>query len=305
MQMSYSESLRPKFWAEKKDGRFYQNKTAWGFTLIELLVVIAIIAILASLLLPALARAKQKAYAVHCMNNEKQVTLACKMYVDDNSGVFPANEESQGSATSQAGWVQGWLDYNGSPDDTNVSYLTDPKYAQLGPYLKSDKIFRCPADISCNFGRTGVPRVRSISMSQAIGPNSSGNATGQGLWLPAPTYFVFIKETDVATPDPSRLWIFVDEHPDSINDGAFAFQMPSSAAATQWIDVPAKYHGDACGFSFVDGHAEIHKWMSPGQIPDVTYTPLAKTGIYELKNPDIIWVAERTSSRTDGTPLPY
>src|SRR5579859_3811486 len=131
-----------------REGREELSGAPRGFTLIELLVVIAIIAILAGLLLPALSRAKQKAYAIHCMNNGKQCTLAWKMYMDDNGGVFPANQESQGAATSQAGWVRGWLDYNGSPDDVNVAYLTDPQYAQLGPYTKNYKIFHCPADKS-------------------------------------------------------------------------------------------------------------------------------------------------------------
>jgi prepilin-type N-terminal cleavage/methylation domain-containing protein/prepilin-type processing-associated H-X9-DG protein len=302
MQRSSVESLQSKISAEKKDGR---SRGQAGFTLIELLVVIAIIAILASLLLPALAKAKQKAHAIHCVNNLKQVTLAWKMYVDDNGGVFPANQESQGAAQTQAGWVQGWLDYNGSPDDINTSYLTDPKYAQLGPYLKSDKIFRCPADQSCDHGATGLARVRSISMNQAIGPNANGTAVGQGLWLPTPNYVVFIKESDLNSIDTSRLWLYVDEHPDSINDGAFAVQMPSSAAATVWIDVPAKYHNNACGFSFVDGHAEIHKWQNPDAITNVTYNPLPKSGITALHNPDIVWVAERTTIRTDGQPLPY
>jgi len=287
------------------DGGTTPRKTIRGFTLIELLVVIAIIAILASLLLPALARAKSKAWAVHCMNNGKQMTLAWKMYMDDNGGLFPANQESQSAATQFIGWERGWLDYSGSPDDTNTSYLVDPHYAELGPYVKSDKVYKCPADKSCNNGSTGVPRVRSISMNQAIGPNSSGTAVGQGLWLPTPTYNVYLKESDMTLPDPSQLWVMLDEHPDSINDGAFAVQMPSSASATQWIDVPAKYHADACGFSFADGHSEIHKWQSPGQIPEVSYATLNKNGIFELKNPDILWMARHTSARADGTPLPY
>jgi len=99
--------------------------------------------------------------------------------------------------------------------------------------------------------------------------------------------------------------VILDESPDSINDGSFAVQMPAAAPATVWIDVPAKYHGNSCGFSFADGHSEIHKWINPGNIPDVTYTTLAKNGIPELQDPDILWVAKRTSSRSDGVALPY
>lgn len=227
------------------------------------------------------------------------------MYIDDNGGVFPANQESQGAATSQAGWVRGWEDYNGSSDDTNVSYLTDPQYAQLGPYTKNYKLFRCPADSSRANGNSGPERVRSISMNQAIGPNSSGTSVGQGLWLPAPPYLVYLKEGDIVNPSPSDLWLLVDEHPDSINDAAFAFQMPSSSAATTWVDVPAKYHNNSCGFSFTDGHSEIHKWQSPDLIAPVTYSPLPKPLPLQLHNPDILWLAHHTSARADGQPLPY
>jgi prepilin-type N-terminal cleavage/methylation domain-containing protein/prepilin-type processing-associated H-X9-DG protein len=277
-----------------------------GFTLIELLVVIAIIAILAGLLLPALTRAKLKAYAVNCMNNEKQVTLGWKMYADDNGGMFPTSDETQASASTLPGWVKGWEDYNiNNQDNTNTANLVDPTLAEMANYVKSSAVYRCPADHSCASGASGPARVRSISMNQAIGPNATGNATGQGFWLPYPNFLVFIRESDITSPDPSSLWVMVDEHPDSINDASFAFQMPNSQSATEWIDVPAKYHGDACGFSFADGHSEIHKWQSPDQIPGVTYTALAKNGIFELKNPDILWVAKHTSSRADGTPLPY
>jgi prepilin-type processing-associated H-X9-DG protein len=207
--------------------------------------------------------------------------------------------------------VTGWLDYSGSAADTNLDDLINPQYAMLGEYLKSPRVFKCPADISCSHGRSGPPRVRSYSMNAAIGPNGDNNGSDprlqQGNWLPYPKYKVFIRESELISPKPSQLWVIVDESADSINDGSFAVQMPSSAAATVWVDVPSKAHGDACGFSFADGHSEIHKWVSPGNVPAPTYiTPYnGRETFPELYDQDILWVAKRTTARSDGTPLPY
>ena len=289
------------------------NHRANGFTLIELLVVIAIIAILAALLLPALSQAKQKAQGIQCMGNQKQLTLAWKIYVDDNGGKFPCNEEGQ---TPPAGWISGWEDYTGGLDpigaDTNAAVLTDPSYAQIGPLVRSTAVFRCPADQSCQYGRSGAPRLRSYSMNAAIGSNSQGSGTdsgsSQGSFLPSiyagGPYLCYFKESDVFRPSPSALWLFIDEQPDSINDGAFEFAMPVSAAATAWVDIPAKFHGNGCSFGFVDGHAEIHHWQNPQSIPAVTYSNLGNAPTVN-NNVDIWWVGDRTSALAGGGSLPF
>ena len=123
-------------------------------------------------------------------------------------------------------------------------------------------------------------------------------------WLKYPTYRTYIKETDMTSPAPSDMWVFLDEDPDSINDGSFAVQIPATPFATEWIDVPAKLHGNSCGFSFADGHSEIHKWLSPGNIVPTTYTLLTK-GTPEEQDKDILWVAEHTSAPSSGAALPY
>ena len=135
--------------------------------MIELLVVIAIIAILAGLLLPALAKAKQKAKGIYCLNNNKQMVLAWVLYAEDHDGYLPPNPNGKASR----GWVNGWLNFTpGHRDNTNVLFLIGTKaqvgdvYPKLGPYTASAGIYKCPADIyMCEMGGTKMPRVRSNS----------------------------------------------------------------------------------------------------------------------------------------------
>ena len=105
---------------------------------------------------------------------------------------------------------------------------------------------------------------------------------------------------------PNKTFVFVDEHPDSINDGSFAVEMPNNANGTSWVDIPTKSHCNGCGFTFADGHSEIHKWRNPDVIPNVQYvTKDPNATIYKLRNEDVLWVARHTTARADGAPLPY
>jgi prepilin-type N-terminal cleavage/methylation domain-containing protein/prepilin-type processing-associated H-X9-DG protein len=290
-----------------------------GFTLIELLVVIAIIAILAAMLLSVLAQAKQRAQGIQCMSNTRQITLAWLMFAGDNGGIFCLNASASDGASpcmsdkSATGlnWAIGNVQYgNNPPDATNWTVLVDSKHSQLALYIQAPAVYRCPADQSKLNGLTGPPRVRSYSMSCAVGTTNLAGAPrfsgvgGTHLYSyyspPSGSWQVYASETQMhGCLGPADIWVLLDEHPDSIDDGMYdiGMQSPSLGTVTDWIEFPAKYHNNACGFSFADGHSEIHHWRNPGKISEFTGTKItatdAKTGIFAMSsNPDVWWVCQ-------------
>ena len=268
--------------------------TRRAFTLIELLVVVAMIGILAGLLLPALARSKAKAIGVYCLNNTRQLGVAWLIYADDHDGRLAYNlggdvERTTVAPKTNVNWVNNVLNWELDSDNTNIATIID---ASLAVYI-SDVVnaYKCPADyiLSDRQKRAGWHRrVRSYSMNAMVG--DAGDLSLGGFNINNPAYVQFFKHSSI--PEPAQVFVFLDEHPDSINDGYFL----NKAYYREWIDLPAAYHNGAGAFSFADGHSELHRWIHPStQPPPKPETVMLPMDVPTDERKDFSWVIKHMS----------
>jgi prepilin-type N-terminal cleavage/methylation domain-containing protein/prepilin-type processing-associated H-X9-DG protein len=252
-----------------------------AFTLIELLVVIAVIAILAGLLLPALGQAKGKAQATGCANNIRQLSVAWMLYADDSEDRLVNNHGIDETRARRENWVNNVLDWGSSDDNINPALLTSGK---LAPFLGySTAVFKCPSDRS--MAAIG-PRVRSVAMNSLVGdPGVLTNRFN-------PRYRQFFSTADFV--DPSRIYVFLDEHPDTINDGFFMNRWDEP----RWGNLPASYHNASANLSFADGHVAAHRWV----VGDTVRPPTrggAGGGFDAIPETDFVWLREHSSIPKD------
>jgi prepilin-type processing-associated H-X9-DG protein len=232
--------------------------------------------------------------------------LGLKAYTSDSGDRYPINLAEGSDSTQTNNWVAGLMDYDHPDENTNWAVLLDSQHSQLAPYVKSYAVYHCPADHSAQYPhQQGPPRVRSYSMSGAIGCKDLAGTPRGGPYMalqtippppPATRWFVYTKESQMTGGlGPADVWVLVDEHPDSINDAVFGGVMASATDDSTWVwdDVPSKSHNNACPFSFADGHSEMHRWLHPDLIPNVTYAGgLQWPGDSDQ---DVLWVSAHTT----------
>jgi prepilin-type N-terminal cleavage/methylation domain-containing protein len=314
------------FGAQAEGGRkAKQEHRSAGFTLIELLVVIAIIAILAAMLLPALAAAKQRALTMQCLASERQLITAWVMYAGDNQDNLVPNRGLNGATGvvyggdprqqpqlqpggANADWCPGDMQPPNSADVLPGPYPGGSKYSWwimtglLYPYINSIAVYHCPADhtlVPRGGGLFTAPALRTYSMNCFVQPmDAPGNFTT--LWTPPSGgpitgWAYYTKQSNMTRPGPSKTWVFIEESPYSIDDGFFALDPRNT---TEWFNSPAVLHGTSSVLAYGDGHSAVRQWTDTSMINEKPATPGGTTDNWPASpsSGDLAWFISVTTA---------
>jgi prepilin-type N-terminal cleavage/methylation domain-containing protein/prepilin-type processing-associated H-X9-DG protein len=267
-----------------------------AFTLVELLVVVAIIAILASLLLPALARAKDQARRIQCVSNQRQLITAWTLYQGDHDDMLVLNGGLKSGqfipgTTQPYLWAYG-SNHGDSQTLTNKDYLINPRYALFAPYIRSVGVYKCPADRTRWALRNGqlVYEQRSYSLNVYMG--TPGEQVERPLWLNG-AYRIYFKTGDLSRESTADRFVFADVNPASICTPGFGVSMPSDVIT----HYPSSLHRGSGTVSFADGHVEVRKWIDARTRKSVQEGSSSYLGHDDTSpnNADLRWLRDRTT----------
>ena len=282
--------------------KIFRTSNQSGFTKMDCMCLLGTIAILFLVGTSALGNSRwsTETQSARCRMNLKLLQQAFQLYAEDNDGTLVVNEDN-----SFGGWVRENMNFNGAHlPNRSAKHLIDPTLGLLGSYTKDAYIYRCPSDHSIvRFRGKAYLRTRSISLSGAMGTTRNGLPT-RGGWLPSSAgWQVFSSISQLEANSPSLLTTFMVEHPDSINDGIFAFQMPGSPSNfpefnprnTRWVDFPASFHNGGDSIAFADGSVGTRHWTDQRTVVGPTYGRGIATTPMQPHNSDILWLAVRMS----------
>jgi hypothetical protein len=272
-----------------------------AFTRVDLAAVIVMLGVLAAMLVPVLGSGASKADALLCQGNMKRLILGWHLYASDNQErlvmLLQGGDAQFGAAAANrrnAPWALGWLDWSSSADNTNILLLTSDRYSKLAKYLdNSPKVFKCPSDKYLSApqrARRWTERTRSVAAGVGIG---DGNAESGPF---DPIYKHVRKMPELLFPSPAETLVYLDEHPDSINDPAFLYPR-----RTAWVDQPASYHDAAGSIAFADGHTEVHRWeasLTQTRAMAVRFSSTVNA-VVRPGDADLHWVSYRCSRRSE------
>jgi len=255
--------------------------------LIELLITIAIIAILAALLLPALSHAKARAHRTACVNNQRQLSIVWHVYADDAAQCLVVNGHNGLGRDPDLFWVYG---QHGRPETfSDPKYLVDLTLATFAPYLKTPKVYKCPADpgvVFASIGPTAIP----APVTRSYGMNCYFGTATTLVPYTTPGYRRYRKTSDLL--NPADRFVFIDGNSQSLCCPAFMVTMNRD----DFFHYPGTYHSSRSAvLTFADGHAEVRRWRDPRT--DKKVPPRQTIPHHQMSpgNQDIKWLQTRTT----------
>lgn len=270
--------------------------TRKGFTLIELLVVIAIIAILLSILLPALKIAKKQAQMTLCLNSVRQLSTAWNTYASDNNDRLVGGYV--GIRGTRPGYERHWYAWVEFPQDDSGHFtgfslpenwvdaplkdkLNGIERGLLYPYVETVNVYHCPSDW----------RSRKV-MGSAQYPGWRSYTISAGMNIDSPDAKLAKKMTEIN--NPSQRYVFVENLDTRGWNMGYWDIYAGRSQPPMWWNVVAGWHRDRCNWGFADGHAVTQHWKDQKTIDicdELDYsTQMSMAAACSKDNEDLMWI---------------